>query len=254
MNDTNIMFLGTTACIFDKNDDTPSFLINKKYLFDTGFALVNNLVNNDIDPLSIKYLFFTHMHHDHYISLPSFLFYYMQKGGDVKKLKIIGPAKDVRRIVEKAMSFSESKSWENKTPQIIELEPGEIFETDDTTFETCESIHGVQGICYRITDKNTGVVICATGDTQLNSKLDTFFKECDLLVHEISLGFEENPTIRHGHSTVYEAVNLANCVGAKKLFFVHNSKKIKDDVIEYAKANFQGDMALWPEKGVYYTI
>ena len=152
MNDTNIMFLGTTACIFDKNDDTPSFLINKKYLFDTGFALVNNLVNNDIDPLSIKYLFFTHMHHDHYISLPSFLFYYMQKGGDVKKLKIIGPAKDVRRIVEKAMSFSESKSWENKTPQIIELEPGEIFETDDTTFETCESIHGVQGICYRITD------------------------------------------------------------------------------------------------------
>ena len=74
MNDTNIMFLGTTACIFDKNDDTPSFLINKKYLFDTGFALVNNLVNNDIDPLSIKYLFFTHMHHDHYISLPSFLF------------------------------------------------------------------------------------------------------------------------------------------------------------------------------------
>ena len=105
MSDTNIMFLGTTACIFDKNDDDPCFLINKKYLFDTGFALVNNLVNNDVEPLDIKYLFFTHMHHDHYISLPAFLFYYIQKGGNLSELKIIGPANDVRRIVKKAMDF-----------------------------------------------------------------------------------------------------------------------------------------------------
>lgn len=254
MEETNIMFLGTTACIFDKNDDDPCFLINKKYLFDTGFALVNNLVNNDIDPLSVKYLFFTHMHHDHYISLPSFLFYYIQKGGNLEELKIIGPAKDVKRIVKKAMDFIETKKPENEWAKVIELEPGETYETEDMVFETCESIHGVQGLCYRMTDKNTKSVICATGDTQINSRLNTFFKGCDLLVHEISLGFEENPTVRHGHSTVYEAVELANDVGAKNLFFIHNSRSIEEDVMRYAKTNFKGETALWPEVGTYYTI
>lgn len=254
MSDTNIMFLGTTACIFDKNDDDPCFLINKKYLFDTGFALVNNLVNNDVEPLDIKYLFFTHMHHDHYISLPAFLFYYIQKGGNLSELKIIGPANDVRRIVKKAMDFLEFKKPESEWVQVIELEPDETYETEDMIFETCNSVHGVQGLCYRITDKNTKAVICATGDTQLNANLNTFFKGCDLLVHEISLGFEENPLVRHGHSTVYEAVDLANDVGAKQLFFVHNSRKISEDVIKYADAKFKGKVALWPEIGVYYKV
>ena len=132
----NIKFFGTTACIFDKNEDNPCFLVNGKYLFDTGFALVNNLLNNDINPVDIKYLFFTHMHHDHYISLPAFLFYYLQTGSKLEELTIAGPSDDVSRIVDKAMDFIEGKKfWQTEGPKVVELNCGDSFETEDMIFE-----------------------------------------------------------------------------------------------------------------------
>lgn len=255
---TDITFLGTTACIFDKNDDTPSFVINDKYLFDTGFALVNNLVNNNYNPTDIEYLFFTHMHHDHYMGLPSLLFYYVQTGADLKKLKIIGPKKDVRRIVQKAMDFLCIREfWGNAgMPQIIEIEGGDSFETEDMMFQTVPSNHPVQGMCYRMTDKNTGKVICATGDTAVNDALPEFFKNSDALIHEISWGYRENPygsKLPSGHSTVSEAINLANTVKTKRIFFVHNSRETADMAVNDAKIVEQLE-AINPIIGKKYII
>ena len=258
MDNTSIKFFGTTACIFDKNDDDPCFLVNNKYLFDTGFAVVNNLVNNDINPTSIKYLFFTHMHHDHYISLPALLFYYLQNGARLDELTILGPSRDVARIVDKAMDFIEAKTcWQTNGPKVVELDCGYSFETEDMLFETVSSVHPVQGLCYRMTDKNTGKVICATGDTTVNDKLPQFFAGCDALIHEISLGMYRNTggyATSNGHSSVYEAVDLANVTGAKQLFFVHNSRKIEKEVLAYAKGNFKGEKAVWPAVGHTYCI
>lgn len=240
MEKTQIKFLGTTACIFDKNDDTPSFIVNDKYLFDTGFALVNNLVNNGYNPTDIKYLFFTHMHHDHYMSLPSLLFYYVQTGADIRELKIIGPRQDVKRIVKKAMDFLEiTKFWKDAgEPEIIEMDGGDSYETEDMIFETVPSNHPVQGMCYRITDKNSKKVICATGDTAVNDALPLFFNNCDALIHEISWGYRENPygsKLPSGHSTVSEAIKLAQGVDAKKIFFVHNSRSTTDQAVKDAR-------------------
>lgn len=257
MNNSHIKFLGTTACIFDKNDDTPSFIVNDKYLFDTGFALANNLVNNGYNPTDIKYVFFTHMHHDHYMGLPSLIFYYVQTGKDIRDLKIIGPKNDVRRIVEKAMEFLEiSKFWKDAgTPEIIEIEGGDTYETEDMLFETVSSNHPVQGMCYRITDKITKKVICATGDTAVNESLPTFFKNCDVLIHEISWGYKDNPygsKLPSGHSTVMEAIKLAVEVNAKKIFFVHNSRSTADSAVKDAKA--QNVRAVNPTIGKNYLI
>lgn len=255
MQDTKIKFLGTTACIFDKNDDDPCFLINDKYLFDTGFAVVNNLVNNDIKPTSIKYLFFTHMHHDHYISLPALLFYFLQTGVKLEELTIIGPSDDVERIVEAAMNFVEAKKfWETESPEIVKLSGADRFETEDMIFETVASRHPVQGLCYRITDKETGKVICATGDTALNDELPEFFKEADMLIHEISMqmnvikgGYEAS----NGHSTVSEAVELANKTNAKQLFFIHSPRKIEKEAVAYAEERYKGKV-FWPKIGIEY--
>ena len=254
----DIRFFGTTACIFDKNEDNPCFLVNGKYLFDTGFALVNNLLNNDINPVDIKYLFFTHMHHDHYISLPAFLFYYLQTGARLEELTIVGPSDDVVRIVDKAMDFIEGKKfWQTEGPKVVELNCGDSFETEDMIFETVSSLHPVQGLCYRMTDKTTGKVICATGDTAKNDLLPEFFEGCDALIHEISLGMYKNEggyATSNGHSSVYEAVELANKTQAKQLFFVHHSRKAEADILNYAKANFAGDVCIWPDIGKVYTI
>ena len=254
----NIKFFGTTACIFDKNEDNPCFLVNGKYLFDTGFALVNNLLNNDINPVDIKYLFFTHMHHDHYISLPAFLFYYLQTGSKLEELTIAGPSDDVSRIVDKAMDFIEGKKfWQTEGPKVVELNCGDSFETEDMIFKTVSSLHPVQGLCYRMTDKTTGKVICATGDTAKNDLLPEFFEGCDALIHEISLGLYKNEggyATSNGHSSVYEAVELGNVTGAKNLYFIHHSRDIEDEVVAYAKENFKGSNAGWPKTGKSYDV
>lgn len=255
---TELIFLGTTACIFDKDDDTPSFLINESYLVDTGWALVNNLVRYGIDPLQIQYLFFTHMHHDHYLALPQLLFYFLQCGGKLEQLTIVGPAKDVERIVAYAMQFIEAKAcWDTPGPKVIALKEKEALETEDMRFETCRSVHGVEGFCYRITDRVTGKVICYTGDTARNEELIRHFAGCDLLIHEISLGLSDKSREserKSGHSTVQEAVELANRVGAKQLFFVHNSKAFKQQFLEYADLHLKGKRAVWPDNGIPYEL
>lgn len=258
LKNTELIFLGTTACLFDKDDDTPSFLINGKYLIDTGWALVNNLIRYGIDPFRIRYLFFTHMHHDHYLALPQLLFYFLQCGGRLEQLTIVGPAKDVERIVAYAMQFIEAKvCWNTQGPKVIPLKERDALETEDMIFETCRSIHGVEGLCYRITDKVTGKVICYTGDTARNEMLIRHFAKCDLLIHEVSLGLSDksrDSEIKSGHSTVQEAVALANCVGAGQLFFVHNSKAFQAQFLEYADLHLTEGKAVWPENGIPYEV
>jgi ribonuclease BN (tRNA processing enzyme) len=74
-NGTRVTFLGATSAVPDAGCDTASFVINDRILVDTGWSVVGNLRNLGIDPNQIDTLIFTHMHHDHYLSLPSLLFY-----------------------------------------------------------------------------------------------------------------------------------------------------------------------------------
>ena len=169
------------------------------------------------------------------------------------------PKNDVRRIVEKAVDFLEiSKFWKNAgMPQIIEIEGGGTFETEDMLFQTVPSNHPVQGMCYRITDKNTGKVICATGDTAVNDALPEFFKNCDALIHEISWGYRENlygSKLPSGHSTVSEAINLASEIKTKKIFFVHNSRETANQAVAEATQSVVGLEAINPIIGEKYII
>lgn len=68
-----MMFLGTDACLSAAGNDASGILIDRKYLVDTGYYVVDRLLSSGTEPTSIKHLFFTHMHHDHYLGLPQFL-------------------------------------------------------------------------------------------------------------------------------------------------------------------------------------
>ena len=72
---TTVTFLGTSAVVPGAGHDTASFLINGKYLVDTGWYATIKMRGYGFDPMQLEYLFFTHCHHDHYIGLPQLLFY-----------------------------------------------------------------------------------------------------------------------------------------------------------------------------------
>ena len=92
---------------------------------------------------------------------------------------------------------------------------------------------------------------------QVEGGLAQLFAGCDALIHEISLGMYRNTggyITSNGHSSVYEAVELANATGAKDLYFVHHSRDIEDEVMAYAGNNFKGENAIWPDIGKEYLV
>jgi len=101
-----LKFLGTTASIPDLHEDSPCFIIQDKYLFDCGFHVLGALRETGSDLSKIRYIIFSHMHHDHYIGLAGLLFYFIHsKVLNIHDLVILGPAADVERVVKLTYDF-----------------------------------------------------------------------------------------------------------------------------------------------------
>ena len=173
-----IMFFGTDACLSAAGNDASGILVDRKYLVDTGYYVVDRLLSAGIDPTSVKHLFFTHMHHDHYLGLPQFLFWYLQSGKRLDELNIYGPEADVARVVGLAMKFLQSGDDELYYhglgyPVIHELLPGDSVIIDDTRISTCASRHPVDGLCYRFADK-TGKILGLTETPSMTQRYAHF--------------------------------------------------------------------------------
>ena len=54
---TEIVYLGTDTWIPSAGRDTASLVINRKYLVDTGWSCVRNMLAMGLDPLELEYLF-----------------------------------------------------------------------------------------------------------------------------------------------------------------------------------------------------
>src|SRR5919202_2601462 len=65
-----------------------------------------------------------------------------------------------------------------------------------------------------------------SGDTRPTSKLQNFFKDCDVLVFDSTYSYEKHhKAVESFHSTSIEAAELAKISGVKKLFLTHFSPR-----------------------------
>ena len=260
-----ITFLGTDCWTPAPGNDASGFLINGRYLIDTGFYLTDNLKRLDIRPQDIRHVFFTHLHHDHYMALPQLLFFYCQTGTPLDALHLYGPKNNVREVVDLALAFlqagSERRYYKTSCHPIVhEIEAGEelslIAEFDDVTIEACRNNHAIDGIAFRITERATGKVLGITGDTFYAPHLPDALRNCDLLVHEntrvTSKTDYANPPA-NGHSSIHESMRTAMEAGAKRLAVVHFAEKHADNVL--ARAAELGDIPVfYPERLKPYTV
>lgn len=255
-----LMFLGASTCIPDKNDDCPSYVLNGKYCFDCGWALATNLIRYNIKPTDIKYLFFTHMHHDHYLSLPTILFYYLQTGVNLSELTIFGPKNEVEIVVKLATEFLQSEKYysniEKRYPNVIGLSAGDKFSLDDFDVEVIDSFHTVPGLCYKMTEKSTGKVFGTTGDTAYKREYGDFFKGCDAIAYETQICLckdKKGSEITCRHSSVYDAVKTAKEANVNKIFVMHGPRSLEKQTLSEGKKIFDGEI-IWPEIGKVYEI
>jgi len=250
---TTVTFLGTDAVVPDCGGDTASFVINRRYLVDTGWYAAIKMTCYGLDPMRLDYLFLTHCHHDHYIGLPHLLFYLAMRASqrpDRPPLKIVGPAGDLETVVQLAQQFLQMDRFApvRYDPVLIPLHPGESWDDPDFRLETCASLHPVPGLCYRFTDVRTGCVVALTGDTAYDPAIPPFALGADLLITEASYGASPAPAANASlHSGAPDAARLAREAGVKRLALVHCPRLKQQAALAAAQALFPD--TIWPADG-----
>ena len=249
---TTVTFLGTTALIPGAGDDSASFLINGKYLVDTGWYAALKMLSYGVTPLDLEYLFITHWHRDHSVGLPQLIFYRRAAAGqgmwELKPLPIVGPPARMDEIIDGMLAFLMYTENEADLLTRTVLKPGESYETDDFHIATCASLHTLEGLVYRFTDKHTGAVIAFTGDTAYHPPIVEHVKGADLLIHDATYGPEregDRPIVQH--SGAPEAAEIARDARVKRLALIHSSPGRQEAALAEARKTFPD--TFWPEDG-----
>lgn len=249
-----IIFLGKSPCIPDEPcGDAPCFIVDRKYLVDLGYKSALTLSDIGIDPNDVKHVFVTHCHHDHVMGLPLFIFYKLQ----TKKTTctVYGHYSEIEDTVRRAGEMCMlDKYYENiPRPTTIPLHSGDSLDIDDLHVECIDSDHAIEGLCYKFTigGKTLGIL----GDSRYKKEIAEFFKGCDAIIHEVSMGVGSpcHEVFGNGHSCAYDAAKTAVESGTKQMFMVHGSVKHQAEVLAAIKEGYTGNV-LYPELFKPYNI
>ncbi|MDD5774124.1 MAG: MBL fold metallo-hydrolase [bacterium] len=231
-------FIGTAACVPGAGEEVASFLINDNILVDTGWCNVLKLKDYGLAPEKIEYLILTHLHQDHYLGLPQFLFYLGigQLTGSYKQnkpLTIIGPSEKLLYILKKTEEFLQLDHYPELIVKINPyiLVPGKNYEDDKILLETIPAKHHSGGrmedalIC-KLTDKTESRTLCFTGDTSYHPPIADFVRGMPVLIHDSC------------HTSATDAANIAKTANVGKLYLIHHPSADNDKKLREAKEVF----------------
>ena len=259
MNKSYIRVLGSANWHATAHNDLSCYTIDDKILIDACPSVITQLQEHGIDPMDISFVFFTHMHIDHCLGLAPLLHYWRVRKHEDKTLKkptIIGPKATVRDTVVRAMRFvfdDRPKYMQSEMPQIIELEGDMALDLPGYQIRVMNSDHTVPGLCYRITNTESGRVIGLTGDTAYLPAFSDFFSDVDLLVHEVSYGGAPAAVLNVSrHSGAPEAVRVSQEAHVKNLLLTHAYEPRRAAAMEVARSQLNIPVE-WAMPGkVYY--
>lgn len=248
---TTITFLGISSCIPDAGHETACFLINGRHMVDTGWMGVLRMREYGFDPLNLETIIFTHMHHDHYIGLPHILFYLGLKQNAqprTKPLKIIGPADDIKRVVELSFNLLQIHHYPelHMECEIVGLNADERYVADEFELTTFAAKHAsgkgkpIQALVYKFTDTRNGVQFAFTGDTHHHPPIADFVRGVPLLIHDAA------------HTSPADAAEIARRAKVGKLVLIHLSEEKATEALVAAQAVFPNTFL--PREGETLTL
>jgi ribonuclease BN (tRNA processing enzyme) len=268
-NRTKIVLLGTGTPIPDPSRSGPSVAIiveDESYIVDFGSNVVRQAVNaysqlgiKALESQNLKNAFLTHLHTDHTLGYPDLIFTPWVMGRGVP-LEIYGPKgtqemtrnileayrEDIRERTEGLESANEKGSRVN----VHEIKKGLICQDSIVQIEAFPVNHGIwPAYGFKFITEDRTIVI--SGDTAPFNEMFDYYKNCDVLIHEVYLTSALKKRPKHWqtyhskvHTSSIELSQIASKVNPKLLVLYHQLfwNENEEDILLEIKQNYDGEV------------
>ena len=228
MNEPFVRVLGTADWHQTAHNDHSCYTVSDRVLIDACPSVVTQLQEAGVDPLDVHLVLVTHMHCDHYMGLAPLMHYWrVCRQTDLSGLTIAGPRETVQDYVDFTLRFvfrDKLDACVTRMPRILPLGEGDTLHHAGYAVHVHEADHAVPARSYRLVHEESGRSVGFTGDTRYQQSLPGFFRDVDLLLHEVSLGAGPVDPVHNAgcrHSSAQEAVRVCRESGARRLLLTH---------------------------------
>ena len=165
---------------------TSCYLLNDNILLDCGADAYKAYMKLDKPLADIKLFLITHFHADHIFGLNIFLSRIQRSAKDLTEKVTIAGLKGIQKMCEFVFEACNLFHFDfSEYINFIELDDGDSFKFENLQITAHKLDHGdVEDLGFIISEN--GKTIGYTGDTTYITKLDSFIKECDLCLVEVS--------------------------------------------------------------------
>ena len=228
MNEPFVRVLGSADWHQTAHNDHSCYTVSDRILIDACPSVVTQLQEAGVDPLDVHLVLVTHMHCDHYMGLAPLMHYLrVCRQTDLSGLTIAGPRETVQDYVDFTLRFvfrDKLDACVTRMPRILPLGEGDTLHHAGYAVHVHEADHAVPARSYRLVHEESGRSVGFTGDTRYQQSLPVFFRDVDLLLHEVSLGAGPVDSVHNAgcrHSSAQEAVRVCRESGARRLLLTH---------------------------------
>ena len=228
MNEPFVRVLGSADWHQTAHNDHSCYTVSDRILIDACPSVVTQLQEAGVGPLDVHLVLVTHMHCDHYMGLAPLMHYWrVCRQTDLSGLTIAGPRETVQDYVDFTLRFvfrDELNACVTRMPRILPLGEGDTLHHAGYAVHVHEADHAVPARSYRLVHEESGRSVGFTGDTRYQQSLPGFFRDVDLLLHEVSLGAGPVDPVHNAgcrHSSAQEAVRVCRESGARRLLLTH---------------------------------
>ncbi len=218
-------------------------------LLDCGEGVTRQLLQLKIDPSKLDLLVITHVHGDHILSFPT-LILWLKHSGAKRKLRVLGlpdTLKTARLLAELTRIERHLDAVEFIPLSESAERPFKAIENDVFEIYVIKSNHTVESLAVRVNDKTTGLSLVYTSDTKPSERIVNLAQGVDVLIHEAT---SCDPIAHeHGHSTLLDAITIAERAKAKILVPVHYY--VTGEVLACCSSDV---CILVPSPGVWYDV
>lgn len=248
-----LIILGSAAAVSDAEHDNTHLVLQGEHsvvLIDCGSNPMVKLRRFGINHNQLTDMILTHFHPDHVYGVPMLLMHLWLLGRR-SPLRVHGLDHCLERTEDLMSAFSWD-DWPQFFPvafhRVLNQPANLVLENDDFRIWSSPVKHyRIPTIGLRIESKQSGKIITYSCDTAPVEAVRELADEADMLIHE-STG--QDPT---GHSSAYEAGQVATEAAAKRLVLIHYEVWEHDPtpLIDEARMAYEGPVELAADFNVY---